>query len=73
MFNIKMTPAEALDIQAKQVAHYSKYRSDLAEVVKSLTNVEGIDLNAPMSIFEINERIPRGGRIEHLCGLNFSD
>ena len=71
--NITMTLREALDIQAKQVKHYSKYRSDLAEVVAAETNVEGCDLDTPLSIFEINRLVPRGGDIEYLCGLNFSD
>jgi len=68
--NIKMTPREALAIQAKHIAHYSRLKSGLAELVAAKTNLRGLDLDAEYTIFEINERIPRGGDIEHLCGLD---
>lgn len=69
--NIQMTAREALKIQEEQIAHYAKYKDGLAEIVAAKTNVAGIDLDAPLSIFEINERIPRGGDIEYICGLDF--
>jgi len=68
--NIKMTPREALKIQAEHVAWYGKHRADLAQVVAAMTNISGLDLDAELSIIEINRRIPRGGDIEHLCGIS---
>jgi hypothetical protein len=67
---ITMTLREALEIQARQVAHYSKYRSDLAQVVAAKTNVEGYSLDEPMSVIDVNRLVPRGDGIEYMCGLS---
>jgi hypothetical protein len=64
-----MTKAEALKIQAEQVAHYSKYRSDLAEVVAAITTADQLEDGVYYPIQEINERIPRGADIEKLLNL----
>jgi hypothetical protein len=68
---IKITPRDALTRQARDIAHYAKYRPNLAAEVAAKTNIAGIDLDAELSIIEINERIPRGGSIEAMCGLDF--
>lgn len=67
---ITMTAREALAIQAKQVKHYGHLRADLAAVVAEHTDVAGIDLDTPMSIIDINKRIPRGSQIEWMCGID---
>ena len=64
-----MTLREALEIQARQVAHYSKFRSDLVVHMAKLTDVGGCDLDAPMDIVEVNKRVPRGADIEYECGF----
>lgn len=69
--NFQMTLRQALDIQAKQIRHYSRFRSDLSEVMAGMTDVEGYDLDKPMSIIDVNELVPRGGAIEDLCGLSY--
>jgi hypothetical protein len=70
--NFTMTLREALKIQADQIGWYGKYRSDLAAVVASMTDVSGCDLDTPMDVIEVNKRVPRGGAIEHICGLSYS-
>ena len=67
--NFRMTPREALAIQATQVQHYSRHRADLAEFVAAQTDVKGVDLDVELSMREINRRIPRGGDIERFCGI----
>lgn len=69
----QITLRQALKIQADQIKHYSKFRSDLPEVMASKTNVEGYDLDTPMDVADVNRLVPRGGAIEYVCGLNFSD
>lgn len=65
-----MTKAEALKIQAEQVAWYSHYRTDLAEVVASLTTADELEDGKEYPVTVINKHIPRGGDIERLCGLS---
>jgi len=67
---ITMTLREALKIQAEQIAFYSRYRADLAQVVASKTDIAGRDLDIPMSTPEIDRLVPRGCDIEYIC---FSD
>lgn len=61
-----MTLREALEIQARQVAHYQKsYDGNLGERVAVLTvDLKEYDLDAPMPVSEVNELVPRGGVIE---------
>ena len=72
---ITMTKAEALKIQAEHVAWYGKYRSNLAELVASMTTADALENGKQYPVSVINEHIPRGGDIEHICGLsqNFND
>ena len=67
-----MTKEEALAIQAKQIAHYSHYRPDLAQAVAALTTADNLESRKPYPVSVINEHIPRGGDIEHLCGISNS-
>ncbi len=73
-FNLSLN--EALEIQSRQAAHYGSLypggESALREALASMTRVEGEDLSVKRSIFDVNERVPRGGDIEHLCGIDFS-
>jgi hypothetical protein len=71
MSKITMTKAEALKIQAEHVAWYaSKYAGNLAEVVASMTTADQLEDGVEYPIITINEHIPRGGAIEHLCGIS---
>lgn len=67
---IMLTPNEALEIQERHVKHYGDCYSGgveaLREKLKSMTNLNGLDLEQKYSVFEINKRIPRGGDIEYL-------
>jgi hypothetical protein len=71
-----MTKEEALKIQAEQVAWYSKYWTGfgtLAEKVASLTTADALQGGVAYPVRIINEHIPRGGDIEHICGLSQSN
>jgi hypothetical protein len=69
--NITMTKAEALKIQAEHVAWYaSRYAGNLAEVVAKMTTADKLEEGVAYPIITINEHIPRGGAIEHLCGIS---
>ena len=67
---IMLTPKEALEIQERHVKHYGEFYSGgveaLREKLKSMTNLDGIDLDVKYSVIEINKRIPRGGDIEYI-------
>lgn len=73
--NFDMTLREALEIQEKQIRHYAHLypggEDALRKVLKEKTDVEGQDLDVKRSIFDVNQRVPRGGDIEHLCGVDF--
>ena len=70
MSNIKMTKAEALEIQARHVEWYaSKYPGNLAEAVAKMTTADQLEDGVEYPIIIINQHIPRGGVIEHLCGI----
>lgn len=71
IFNITMTKAQALEIQAQHVAHYAHLRAGLAELVASLTTADRLQDGIEYPIQVINFHIPRGGRIEALCGVDF--
>jgi hypothetical protein len=70
--NIKMTKSEALKIQAEHIAWYeSKYApGNLAEVVAGMTTADQLEDGVEYPIITINQHIPRGGSIEHLCGIS---
>lgn len=61
-----MTPKQALEIQARQVAHYSTSYPQVAELVAKATNVSGLDMDTEYDIVTINRHIPRGGKIEDI-------
>jgi len=63
---MKMTPREALQIQAEQVSWYQNRRHNLACVVANMTDISGLDLDLAIDVVEINKRIPRGTEIETL-------
>lgn len=65
----KMTPREALKIQADQVAHYARLCDNLEAKVAEKTDIEWLDLDVEIDVSIINKRIPRGGAIEYLCGI----
>ncbi len=69
---ITMTKEEALAIQAKQIAHYSHHRADLAQAVAALTTADKLESGKLYPISVINAHIPRGGDIERLCGISYS-
>lgn len=70
MSKITMTKAEALRIQAEHIAWYApKYAGNLAEAVARITTADQLEDGVEYPIITINEHIPRGGSIEHLCGI----
>lgn len=72
IFNLSMTVEEALAIQARQIAHYSHLRSDLAEVMAKMTTAHLLTPGVRYDIQTINQHIPRGGDIENVLGIDFS-
>jgi hypothetical protein len=62
----EMTLREALAIQARQVAWYADQCPDIGARVALKTDVTGFDLDAPMSVAEVNRYVPRGAAIEAL-------
>lgn len=68
--SILLTPNEALEIQERHIKHYGEFYSggveSLRAKLKSMTNLDGLNLDQQYSVFEINKRIPRGGDIEYL-------
>lgn len=68
-----MTKAEALKIQAEQVAWYNRNgdRPWLAGKVSSMTTADVLEDGIEYPVSTINQHIPRGGDIERLCGLDF--
>jgi len=68
---ITMTKAEALRIQAEQVAWYSR-RGDrpwLAEKIASMTTADALEDDKDYPVYVINTHIPRGVDIERVCGI----
>jgi hypothetical protein len=68
---LKMIKSKALEIQAKQIAHYLPLCSDLAAKVAAITTADQLQDDVKYDIFTINKHIPRGQRIEALCGVDF--
>jgi hypothetical protein len=67
-----MTKAEALKIQAEQIAWYNRdgSRPWLAAKLAEITTADALEDGKEYPVRVVNEHIPRGGDIEHLCGLN---
>ena len=68
---ITLTKAQALEIQRKHIQHYLPLRPDLAEAVAAITRADQLLDDVEYSILVINQHIPRGSAIEHLCGVDF--
>lgn len=68
---ITMTKEDALRIQAEQVAWYSRSgdRPWLADKIAAMTTSESLEDGVEYPMHVINEHIPRGSDIEHLCGI----
>lgn len=62
----KMTKEKALKIQSDQVAFYSKYLPNLAELVAAETQADKLEDGKEYSVVIINQYIPRGGSIESI-------
>ena len=69
-----MTYAEAIKIQDEQIIWYGKHylggESALRTDVKAKTLPCTFNPNEQRSVIEINRLVPRGGSIEHMCGLS---
>ncbi len=70
-----MTKAEALKIQAEQIAWYNRdnHFPWLAEKLASMTTAAALEDGKQYPVHMINEHIPRGGDIEYLCGMSAKD
>lgn len=68
---ITLTKAAALQIQAEQIAWYSRAgdRPWLAEKVAAMTTAEALEDGVEYPVSVINEHIPRGADIEYLCSI----
>jgi hypothetical protein len=64
-----MTKADALRIQAEQVAWYNRNgdRPWLAEKVAAMTTADALEDGKEYPVWVINKHIPRGADIERLC------
>ena len=69
MAKMTLTKAEALLIQAEQVAWYGRNHSGLAEKVAAATTADSLQDNVEYPIHVINDHIPRGAAIEYMCGI----
>jgi len=67
---LKMTVAQALAVQAKQVAHYSQNYSQCAALVAAATDTTGLDADVEYDMVVINRHVPRGHAIEVLLGFS---
>lgn len=67
---ITMTKADALAIQRKHIAHYLPLCPDLEAKVAAITTADKLQDGIQYDIFTINKHIPRGGAIEHICGVD---
>jgi len=69
--NFTMTKAEALKIQAEQIAWYNRdgSRPWLAEKIAAMTTADALEDDKEYPVHVINDHIPRGADIEHLCGM----
>ena len=65
---MQMTKAEAMAIQAKQVAHYQSWcpAVDLAALVAAATKSEELEEGVAYPMSKINQCVPRGAAIEWL-------
>jgi hypothetical protein len=69
---ITMTARQALEVQARQVAHYSANYPNVAALVAAATNIDGLNLDEEYDVAFLNRHIPRGGKIEDLLKVDFS-
>ena len=68
---MKMSIREALAVQEKQLKHYEGTFPHLREAAQKATVIpEGADLDAPISMIEINKMIPRGVALGWLIGVD---
>src|SRR6266705_4468448 len=68
---ITLTLREALAIQEKQLAHYSPHFPGLRAAAIAATDVEGLAVDAPMSVGRVNQLVPRGCFLGYLIGESF--
>jgi hypothetical protein len=71
---ITMTKAEALEIQAKQVAYYADLYPGLAKKVAAQTTADQLQDGQAYDVRTIDKHIPRGWDIEQIvesahCGM----
>ena len=69
---ITMTKAEALEIQAMLVVLYAPLCANLADKVAAITTADKLEDDVAYDTDTINEHIPRGSAIEHICGTGFA-
>lgn len=67
--NIRMTKAEALARQAKQIEHYSPHHPHCASIVAAATTADVLEDGVEYDILTINKHIPRGRQIEAMLGI----
>ena len=68
---ITLTPREALEIQTKQIEHYSRWYPQLIRAAKQATKLEGLNLDTPYPSKDLALRIPRGAYLGYLIGKEF--
>jgi len=68
---VTMTKAEALEIQARLVTIYAPLCANLAEKVAAITTADKLEDDMAYDTDTINEHIPRGKAIEHICSAEF--
>jgi hypothetical protein len=66
---IKMTKAQALEIQDRQLAHYEQFCPGITAKVKARTTADRLEDGVEFDVVVINRHIPRGGKIEQIAGL----
>jgi hypothetical protein len=65
--HFKMTKAQALQIQAEHVNHYTaRYGEWLREAVAARTTADQLPDEGEIDVVIVNRHIPRGGAIESL-------
>lgn len=68
---VTLTPREALEIQRKQVEFYAPRYPQLPAAVEKANNLEGLEMDTPYPVREINRRILRGAWLGALIGEQF--
>ena len=67
----KITPREALQIQARQAAYYAHLFPQIHEIAAHSTNIDGLDMETHYPIDALALRIPRGWALGALVGADF--